>query len=368
MNADLQASWLLSEAFNTKRVSTSFHFGPRTNHFRPQAKVSLGQILAMLLRKFFFRTALLLLMLCGMASFAFANSPVTLKPATEIDRPAIRLSDVFEGVPEAIDRDIATTPAPGKSVTYNVRVLSDLATHYRLDWQAQSLTDAAVISRAATHITEDMVTKAVAEKLKPEIGQGAITADLDGRNFDIALPSSVPAEFVLENMAYDAATRRFKAELVAAKGTSSAQKIQIGGKVDIRRDIPVLARRLDAGTTVSEADLTFISMPAERISQDMLDQTSAIVGNELRHDMAEGASLRSRDIIPPRLVTRGSFVEMRIETPYMVITAQGRALQDGGKGDVVRVTNTRSKRTVEGIIEGPGVVRVRGSVAVASAG
>lgn len=68
--------------------------------------------------------------------------------------------------------------------------------------------------------------------------------------------------------------------------------------------------------------------------------------------------MRARDVMPQRFVTRGSLVTMKIETPYMRMTAQGKAPQDGGIGDVVRLNNTQSNRMVEGIVTGPGTVRI----------
>jgi flagella basal body P-ring formation protein FlgA len=42
----------------------------------------------------------------------------------------------------------------------------------------------------------------------------------------------------------------------------------------------------------------------------------------------------------------------------MKLTAQGKALDDGAKGDTVRIHNSRSKNTVEGVVVGDGKVRV----------
>jgi flagella basal body P-ring formation protein FlgA len=50
---------------------------------------------------------------------------------------------------------------------------------------------------------------------------------------------------------------------------------------------------------------------------------------------------------------------MKIETPLMSLSAQGKALQDGTQGETVRVMNTQSNRMVEGIVDGPGSVVIR---------
>ncbi|HBM90920.1 MAG TPA: hypothetical protein DD400_03465, partial [Rhodospirillaceae bacterium] len=51
-------------------------------------------------------------------------------------------------------------------------------------------------------------------------------------------------------------------------------------------------------------------------------------------------------------------VTLKIETPYLLVTTQGRALQDAALGEVVRVTNTQSDRVIEGVVIRSGVVRV----------
>ena len=75
-----------------------------------------------------------------------ANTAVTLKPEVETKRFAVRLSDLFVGVPVEIDRDIAQAPAPCKPAVYSEAVLNKLAETYRLDWQAQGAADHVVVT------------------------------------------------------------------------------------------------------------------------------------------------------------------------------------------------------------------------------
>lgn len=58
-----------------------------------------------------------------------------------------------------------------------------------------------------------------------------------------------------------------------------------------------------------------------------------------------------------KLVRRGQSVTLAIRSGTLTITAQGRALADGREGDPVRVV-TPSNRTVEGVVEATGTVRL----------
>lgn len=289
-----------------------------------------------------------------------AAAATSLRCTAEIDKPAIRLSDLFDKVPTAIDRDIATSPAPGKSYTYDANALNKLAQQYRIDWQAESVADHCVIGRASSQITIEAIGKAVTDKIRSsfkDLDGAQVEAIFDNRNLIIHLPTDQSPNFTLSNFDYDARSQRFKSDLVA--GIKGSQVVQsISGRVAVKRDVPVLLQRLEAKTVIGEADLGWVTMSSERISSDMIISSSALIGKELRRDIAENQPIRTRDIIQPRLVTRGSLVNMLVETPYMRITSQGRSLQDGSMGETVRIANTQSKKVVEGTVTGQGTVKI----------
>ncbi len=70
-----------------------------------------------------------------------------------------------------------------------------------------------------------------------------------------------------------------------------------------------------------------------------------------------GLDLPAGKVTPPKLVRRGQPVTLAIRSGTLTITAQGRALTDGREGDLVRVV-TPVSRTIEGIVEASGAVRV----------
>ena len=71
--------------------------------------------------------------------------------------------------------------------------------------------------------------------------------------------------------------------------------------------------------------------------------------------------VRMNELQRPIMVQRNSLVTISLRTPYMSLTTQGRAIEDGGKGDVIHVTNLQSKRTFEAVVDGPNSVVVHTS-------
>lgn len=57
------------------------------------------------------------------------------------------------------------------------------------------------------------------------------------------------------------------------------------------------------------------------------------------------------------IVRRGQPVMLVYEAPGIALTLRGRALEDAGLGQSVRVLNTSSNQTIDAIVTGPGAAR-----------
>lgn len=294
-----------------------------------------------------------------------AATPVTHNEQVQLDRATIRLGDVFSGIATKADVDIATAPPPGKSVTYDYSVLSQLAQRYDLVWQATNFNNKTVITRAAHQISAEMVRSAVIEQLKAQGVSGDIDVVLDQRSLEINLPTDVKSDFKLLDFSFDKNSQRFRAQLLAAIDTPAFQQLAVTGRATAVVDVPVLNKALTAGSIIGASDLDWIKMPLDR-ANDYLRNQDAVVGMELKRQMAEQSALRPQDVLPPRVVLRGSLVTMQVTAPGMQLTAQGRALQDGAVGETIRVTNTQSNRVLEAKVIGSGAVQVMVGAQLAS--
>lgn len=304
-------------------------------------------------------------LLCSLALPAAAALPVQNRDQSQIDRPQIYLGDVFSGIPATDDVAIATAPNPGRSVTYDYNVLSKLAQRYSLAWQADSYNSQTVLTRASSRISTAMIREAILAQVRAQGGTGELDVALDQRALTIDLPTTVKPDFTVHDFSYDKGSQRFHAELLAAVDTQAFQQIALTGRVSSILDVPVLNKALGQGSVIGKADLDWVKLPAERAA-DYLRNANDLVGMELRRQMPEQTALRPQDLLPARVVLRGQLVAMQINLPSMQIAAQGRALQDGAVGDVIRVTNTQSNRVVEAKVAGAGVVIVGGTAKLAS--
>ncbi|HLJ21485.1 MAG TPA: flagellar basal body P-ring formation chaperone FlgA, partial [Stellaceae bacterium] len=123
-------------------------------------------------------------------------------------------------------------------------------------------------------------------------------------------------------------------------------------------EVPVPARLLAPGETIAAGDITTVTLRTDRVSADMLLQASDLVGKTPRHQLRPGEPVRQSDVEVPLVIHRGSLVTIVLETPSLRLSAEGKALDDGGTGAVIRVANTKSSRVIDAVVTGPGTVTV----------
>jgi flagella basal body P-ring formation protein FlgA len=119
---------------------------------------------------------------------------------------------------------------------------------------------------------------------------------------------------------------------------------------------PVLARPVERGEILSPDDFVSEDRPAAAALGALAPKAAR--GMEAVRRLAPGSIVRTSDVMAPRLVRRGEPVTLTVRSGALTITAQGRALADGRRGDFVRVVTLTGSRTLEGAVDGPATVRI----------
>ena len=141
-------------------------------------------------------------------------------------------------------------------------------------------------------------------------------------------------------------------------GLTTVERLQVTGKALTMIDVPVLARNMRRGDVIGRDDLKVMVMTSDAIKRDTILDIRDIIGKTPRNVLRYGKPLRTSDLRRPVVVARGALVMLVVKSKHMLLTARGRALHDAAKGDVVKVINTRSNTTIEGIVTGPNSVKI----------
>ncbi len=206
--------------------------------------------------------------------------------------------------------------------------------------------------------TQEDMARLVAEALA---AKGA-DADAIAVEFSPALPTlrtAADAEpIVVEEVSTDASGRRFAARIALPIGSGNVHRQTVTGQLHRLAHVPVPVRTIGRGETIQAEDLEWVQQRDSRLGTSVITEASGLVGHSARGPLRAGAPVRATQVRRPVVVAKGSLVLMVLEREGMALSARARALEDGGVGETIRVSNLQSSTVVEGTITGPGRVDV----------
>lgn len=128
-------------------------------------------------------------------------------------------------------------------------------------------------------------------------------------------------------------------------------------KVEVFKEVLVAARAIDRHKTIEASDLHTALRDISGFA-DVFFQKDDLIGNRSKRAFPKG-TIMVRDMVEaPPIIDRGDLVTIVIESPVFRITAQGRAREDGARGQIIRVVNTSSMKEITAQVVDEDLVRV----------
>ncbi|CAA7624128.1 Distal basal body ring component protein [Magnetospirillum sp. LM-5] len=303
--------------------------------------------------------AILTIALAAAAPALAERLPVTLKQSAMIEGDMVKLGDLWDNLGTKGDTLLAPAPQPGKRIVADARWLVAVAQSYAVDWQPASNFDRIVIERSGQMIDPRLIETELREALAMEGVSGNFSLEVANRQaLAVMVPAGQSTEVAIRDLVWDARNSRFAATVEVPAGSPTAIRQRVSGRIFTVTRIPVLTHAMTRGDVITEKDVQWAEVREEIAHRSVATDPRELIGQEPRFQVRAGQPVRLADLQRPVLVTKNSLVTISLKTPFMTLTSQGRAVEDGGKGDVIRITNLQTKRTIEAIVDGPGMVAV----------
>jgi flagella basal body P-ring formation protein FlgA len=309
------------------------------------------------------RIAILVLCLTVGLMFLFAGAKAalaaTIRPVVIQTGEQLTVGDIFTG----LDTDKAAYvlgpgPAPGKDMVLDARTLMRIAIALDLPWRPDSSADTVTVRRDATVIGTDNVTAALTEAIKSEGVNSGFEIAYSGGDPVLALAPGLPATLDVVALQIDRTQDVFHATVSAPSADDPQVTRELVGTLRRTVEVPVLRNSLRSGDIIGERDIDMVKIYEREVQPDMILDAESLVGLTPRRIVSAGKPVRNIDVEMPELVARGDSVTLVFDSAPLYLTAKGKALQNGGKGDLVRVINIASNRSIEGVVTGDRQVTV----------
>lgn len=287
-----------------------------------------------------------------------ADAPARLKSQATVSSDIVRIGDLIENAGGIASTPIFRAPDLGETGAVPVRAVLDAVRGYGLvSVDARGLSEVAV-----THASRTLSAGAIEQRIAAALAARYAIArpenlkvafDQAVRPIELSLASAL--EPALTRMTYDKAGGRFDVtfELAGARGywryTGTAVEMV---------EASILTRPIARGDLIKQSDISIERRPKNEFVSEPPASAADVVGLAARTNIRAGQGLRHSDLMKPEIVKKNEMVMMHYEVPGIALTMRGQALESGCEGDLVNVLNTQSKRTIQGVITGPGRITI----------
>lgn len=282
----------------------------------------------------------------------------TLKQGIIIDRPVITLNDLLDGAEQAGDLVVAHAPAPGERLALNPIAIARIAASRGVRWMPPAGMHRITVTRASRIVPMADIMAEVELALSINTNGEDLQIELAGHRSTLHVATDKLPTVEVISMDYAPRTGRFTAIVASPAGDPAAQRERLHGRAWVMTEVPVLSHPVRPGDEISHDDISWQRVRQDRVRRQTVVNVGELVGMSPKRHIAANRLIRVSDLQTPVMVSKGAVVTMVYRHGGLLLTASGRAMENGGRNDVIRVMNDRSRLTIEARVAAPGQVNV----------
>ncbi len=134
--------------------------------------------------------------------------------------------------------------------------------------------------------------------------------------------------------------------------------LRVWGYVEAEVPVVVALKPIRARTIIHEDDVGLRLRPLSRLPRDIIFKKAYVIGKEAKVSLRPGTIIRMSYVEMPVIVKRNQQVSIIAQDRYLVVRAKGKALENGRRGQVIRVMNVDSKKVIWAKVISPSEVEV----------
>jgi flagella basal body P-ring formation protein FlgA len=154
----------------------------------------------------------------------------------------------------------------------------------------------------------------------------------------------------------DRQARRISVEVRCEAGAS--WKLYVPVRVIAKRTVAVAAKPIPRGKVLAPDDVILAERDTAALGYGFVTSLDAVVGRTVRRPINAGMALTPAALETQLLVRRGQDVTLEARSRSFAVRSGGVAQGDGALGQIIKIRNSASGRTVQGIVRSEKLVEV----------
>ena len=176
---------------------------------------------------------------------------------------------------------------------------------------------------------------------------GIAATDID-KIVAFALENAESFKILISALDVSEGQNRFTAEAEIFADGKPAGQTKLFGRWFELIDVFVLTRDVSRGEIIQAEDLVQTTIRKNRLRDDIVLAKEDLEGKQALRDIKADKPISSKDIREEVVVKKGATVGVIYKHKGLQITARAEALEDGAKGQRIKLLNTKSQKELTG--------------------
>jgi len=304
----------------------------------------------------------------GVCAGAYPETVITLRAAAEADGADVTLGDIatIEGIPAAEAKKlerlaVTTTPKPGRSKEIDRDYT--LAKLHQHGYPVRQILFKGARTTLVTRASQSIDSDALAARLR-----AYIESHMPWRTADTVITVQPPPDvaglptgkmsitFECDGDYRFVGDATFKTAILV--DGRPCRTLYLRANVHPFDHVAVALRDMKRGEPIRDGDFTMVRKDLAELDDGFFTSAETLRGLVAARSISAGSVISLRSVDRPVAIVRGKLVSAEVVGRCFRITAVVKAMDNGKVGDVIRLTNIDSRKTLVGEVIDENTVRV----------
>lgn len=215
-------------------------------------------------------------------------------------------------------------------------------------------------SASALTLELDDIVEAIRAEFVEQGFDDNVELELFGGQTKFDLGDISDAKILLSNFSAVEDDDKFTVDAEIFADGKSVATTKLVGRYFILEKVLVPTKDITKDEIIKKENLTQIIIRSNRLRDDVIKEENNLLGKQAIRTIKEGKPITSRDIRDEIVIKKGQMIMVVYKNKGLQITSKMEAIEDGAKGQRIRLINNKSNKEVVGRVVDKNMVEVLG--------
>lgn len=216
------------------------------------------------------------------------------------------------------------------------------------------------VSAKALTLELDDIVEAIRAEFVEQGFDDNVELELFGGQTKFDLGDISDAKILLSNFSAIEDDDKFTVDAEIFADGKSVATTKLVGRYFILEKILVPTKDITKDEIIKKENLTQIIIRSNRLRDDVIKEENNLLGKQAIRTIKKGKPITSRDIRDEIVIKKGQMIMVVYKNKGLQITSKMEAIEDGAKGQRIRLINNKSNKEVVGRVVDKNMVEVLG--------